>query len=118
MSLCSKAARARSALPLASLAIAFLQSPCWVTARGTKHLNELMNMVREGHRAVILFLVNRGDCTSMSPAAMAVSLYAQSLAEAIDNGVEAMAYRVTHTITGYTVKKKLPVKLSLSLLQK
>ena len=36
--------------------------PDSVTARGTKHLGELEHMVAQGHRAVMLYLVQRTDC--------------------------------------------------------
>ncbi len=39
--------------------------PDSVTARGAKHLAELANVVREGHRAVMLYLVQRTDCTTV-----------------------------------------------------
>ena len=37
-----------------------------VTERGTKHLAELAAMVREGHRAVMLFLIQRSDAKRLS----------------------------------------------------
>ena len=39
--------------------------PDSVTARGTKHLAELTDMVAAGHRAVMLYLVQRSDCTGL-----------------------------------------------------
>ncbi len=42
--------------------------PDSVTARGTRHLEELMAMVRAGHRAVLLFCVNRSDARCVRPA--------------------------------------------------
>ena len=36
--------------------------PDAVTQRGTKHLNHLIEVVRCNHRAVMFFLVHRGDC--------------------------------------------------------
>ncbi|MFQ5653052.1 MAG: DNA/RNA nuclease SfsA, partial [bacterium] len=38
------------------------------TERGSKHLRELSELARDGARAVMFFLVNRGDCTRFAPA--------------------------------------------------
>ncbi len=42
--------------------------PDAITTRGQKHLRELMEMVRRGHRGVIFFVVQRGDGKSVAPA--------------------------------------------------
>ena len=41
--------------------------PDSVTARGAKHLDELGDMVAEGHRAIMVFLVQRADCRQNAP---------------------------------------------------
>ena len=69
--------------------------PDAVTARGTKHLRELELMVRQGHRGVILFCVQRDDIQTVRAAQEIDSLYAQTLAEVQKNGVEILAYGVT-----------------------
>ncbi|MBD3609119.1 MAG: DNA/RNA nuclease SfsA [Gammaproteobacteria bacterium] len=66
--------------------------PDAVTQRGTKHLQELMSMVEQGHRAVILFNISRGDVRSFSPADEIDRVYGQTLRQAITHGVEALAY--------------------------
>ena len=43
--------------------------PDSVTARGTKHLDALAQVVREGGRAVMLYLVQRTDCAAFTLAA-------------------------------------------------
>lgn len=67
--------------------------PDSVTARGTKHLHELMDMVKEGHRAVMFYLVQRGDCSVFEPAEEIDQTYASALREAHSNGVEILCYQ-------------------------
>ena len=66
--------------------------PDCVTARGVKHLRELSGMVAQGHRAVMLYLVQRTDAKRFSLAHDLDPAYAAAFAEAADAGVEAMAY--------------------------
>ncbi len=67
--------------------------PDAVTARGTKHLAELSDMVAKGHRAVMFYLVNRQDCASMALAEIIDPVYAEALSLAMANGVEVLVYR-------------------------
>lgn len=67
--------------------------PDAVTARGQKHLRELMEMVRNGDRGVLLFTVQRGDGNAVAPADRIDPEYGRLLREAVANGVEALAYR-------------------------
>ncbi|SMX30718.1 DNA/RNA nuclease SfsA [Actibacterium lipolyticum] len=66
--------------------------PDSVTARGSKHLAELSNMVADGHRAVMLYLVQRTDCRMFSLAADIDPKYAQAFDMARDAGVEVLCY--------------------------
>lgn len=68
--------------------------PDAVTERGRKHLHELRTAVGHGDRAVMFYVVNRGDCDAMGPAEAIDPAYAAALRESIDAGVEALAYRV------------------------
>ncbi|MFP7675426.1 DNA/RNA nuclease SfsA [Marivita sp. S0852] len=65
--------------------------PDSVTARGTKHLNELAAMVNQGHRAVMLYLVQRTDCAHMTLASDIDARYAQAWHAATLAGVETLA---------------------------
>lgn len=67
--------------------------PDAVTTRGQKHLRELMEMVRNGDRGVLLFTVQRGDGNAVAPADRIDPEYGKLLREAVANGVEALAYR-------------------------
>ena len=71
--------------------------PDSVTARGLKHLRDLAGVASQGHRAVLLFLVQRTDCDRVTLAADLDPAYAAGLAEATAAGVEvlALACRIT-----------------------
>jgi sugar fermentation stimulation protein A len=62
--------------------------PDAVTSRGAKHLEELAAMVAEGHRAVMVYLVNRPDCTRFTLAADIDPAYAKGFVAARARGVE------------------------------
>ena len=66
--------------------------PDTVTARGTKHLRELIAMVEEGHRAALFFCVQHSGAKRVAPAADIDPLYTATLKEAIAAGVEILAY--------------------------
>lgn len=71
--------------------------PDSVTARGAKHLVELADMVAEGHRAVMVYLVDRPDCDRFALAADIDPTYAGGWTSARERGVEriVLACRVS-----------------------
>lgn len=83
--------------------------PDAVTTRGQKHLNELMNMVQQGHRAVNFFLVLRSDGTTLTPAAHIDPQYASLLQTAERRGVEVYAYGTEITPEEIRVSNRIPV---------
>ncbi|MEM8822345.1 MAG: DNA/RNA nuclease SfsA [Pseudomonadota bacterium] len=83
--------------------------PDCVTARGAKHLRELSEMVAQGHRAVMVYLVQRTDCTEMALAADLDPDYATAFAEARGAGVEAICLSTKITIEGVEAGPGLPM---------
>ncbi len=83
--------------------------PDAVTTRGQKHLLELIRVVREGDRGVIFFTVQRGDGNSVSPADTIDPEYGRLLRLALENGVEALAYRALITPQEIRLTERLPV---------
>ena len=65
--------------------------PDSVTARGAKHLTELSAMVGQGHRAVMLYLLQRTDCDRVALAGDIDPGYVAAFAAARARGVEVMA---------------------------
>ena len=86
-----------------------IEFPDSVTARGAKHLAELANMVEQGHRAVMVYLIQREDGESLSFAADLDPNYAQAFEEATKRGVEAIAYECHLTTEEVLVTKSLPI---------
>ncbi|MCA1990782.1 MAG: DNA/RNA nuclease SfsA [Coleofasciculus sp. S288] len=73
--------------------------PDTVTTRGQKHLRELMALLPQA-RAVMLYFINRGDCTHFAPGDSFDSVYGQLLRQAVDRGVEVLPYRFEITPQG------------------
>ena len=66
--------------------------PDAVSERGTKHLRELINVIQQGQRAVLLFCVQHTGICQVSPAEHIDPVYAATLREASARGVEVLAY--------------------------
>ena len=65
--------------------------PDTVTTRGRKHLEDLGAMARAGHRAVMLYLVQRTDCTRISLAEDYDAAYVAAFRAATADGLEVIA---------------------------
>ncbi len=84
--------------------------PDSVTERGAKHLAELSDMVREGHRAVMIFLIQRDDVTALSLARDVDATYGAAFDLARAAGVEMLAVRCAMTTQAIGVDKLVPIK--------
>ncbi|MBC8241409.1 MAG: DNA/RNA nuclease SfsA [Alphaproteobacteria bacterium] len=85
--------------------------PDSVTKRGAKHLVELGDMVAAGHRAVMLYLVQRTDCDRFAIAGDIDPTYANELQIAMGRGVEAICYDCTIDTTGIQVRGPLRLEI-------
>ncbi len=86
--------------------------PDAVTARGTKHLNELASLVEQGYQGIIFFCIQRMDCDRFRPAAHIDPLYAQTLAEVSQKGVQILAYQAEVTPESIVIRKSIPCLLA------
>jgi len=82
------------------------------TARGSRHLRELMAIAARGQRAAVVFIVQREDATAFAPAAAVDPIFAQTLAQARAAGVEVRAYACRVTMASITLAQSIPVMLS------
>ena len=83
--------------------------PDCVTTRGARHLDDLAAMVGEGHRAVMLYLVQRTDCARFDLARDLDPAYGAAFDRARQAGVEAICYGTTITTAGVEIGAPIPV---------
>jgi sugar fermentation stimulation protein A len=83
--------------------------PDSVTERGVKHLEELAQMVRDGHRAVMVYLVQRADADRFAFASDIDPAYAAAFLSARGAGVEAIVCGCAITPTQIEAVKIIPM---------
>ena len=81
--------------------------PDSVTARGAKHLAELTQMVAQGYRAILFYLVQRTDCTRVGPARDIDPTYAAAYDAARAAGVDVLAYDTLISPDGIALGKPI-----------
>ncbi|MGH1485813.1 MAG: DNA/RNA nuclease SfsA [Cellvibrionaceae bacterium] len=85
--------------------------PDAVSTRGAKHLRELIGMVNQGYRAVLVFCVQHTGIDVVSPADEIDPDYGEILREAIKQGVEVIAYRAQISANEIVITHPIPLKL-------
>jgi len=83
--------------------------PDCVTERGARHLAELSDMVAEGHRAVMLYLVQRTDCAGFALARDLDPGYGAAFDRARAAGVEAICLETHIDTQRVEIGKTLPI---------
>lgn len=83
--------------------------PDAVSERGRKHLRELISVVRDGHRAVLLFCVLHSGIDVVAPADSIDPAYAKTFRQALAAGVEVLAYRAEFTPQAMCLNQPLVV---------
>ncbi len=83
--------------------------PDCVTVRGTKHLRELTKIARSGGRAVMLYVVQRTDCTRFRLAPDLDPAYAAAFDAARAAGVEVLCHGTDINLQAITLTGPLPV---------
>ncbi len=85
--------------------------PDSVTTRGLKHLNELIEMVKKGNRAVMLYVIQRSDGKLFKPAKEIDPQYSEKLKEAHEIGVEVLPYLAQVSPQEIVLSQKLDFEL-------
>ena len=83
--------------------------PDCVTLRGARHMDELARMVGAGHRAVLVFVVQRTDCARVAVAADIDPGYARAFGAARAAGVEVICLATDITTDGVRTTGTLPL---------
>jgi len=88
--------------------------PDGVTTRGRRHLQELAALVRQGHLAWQIFVVQRADGELLRPAWEVDPAYARELARAHAAGVRLLVFREKVTPPEISLAELLPFDLRLT----
>ena len=70
------------------------------TERGTKHLNELIKLKKEGFRTAVFFLIQHPLAESFRPNWENDPLFSKTLNEAYEKGVEIIVYKCDNRLDG------------------
>lgn len=81
------------------------------TARGARHLRELIVLRESGQRAAVVFVVQRDDADSFGPNWATDPEFGEVLGEACQRGVEVYAYSCRVCLRGIWMDRSLPLSL-------
>ena len=81
------------------------------TTRGVKHLHTLAQVAAEGHRAGVIFVVQRSDARCLTPHDTSDPEFGAALREARTAGVEVLAYGCRVTPHEIVLADSIPVNL-------
>lgn len=88
-----------------------VEFPDAVTVRGSKHLAELSKMAAHGHRAAMVFLVQREDGGRFTIAEDIDPAYGANLKSAKEAGVEILCYACNMSLDEIRVARPIAVEL-------
>lgn len=88
---------------------ALAEFPDCATARGTKHLAEMSEMVRAGHRAVMLYVIQCATPERFTLTPDLDPVYFKAFSAARKAGVEALAFTCHVSVDSIAFKAQVPV---------
>jgi sugar fermentation stimulation protein A len=85
--------------------------PDAVTARGLRHLNELVQLAESGFRTVMFYFIQRMDARLFRPADHIDAAYGRQLRYAVKQGIEIVVYDVFIDFEQIRLNRKIPFEL-------
>lgn len=85
--------------------------PDAVTSRGLRHIIELENLAEAGHRCLMFYFIQRMDAQVFRPADDIDPAYGRRLRQAVEKGIELLAYDVRIDLQGIELNKKIICEL-------
>ena len=81
------------------------------TQRGRRHLEDLIYLRQQGHRAAVVFVVQRADATAFTPNTDADPAFAEALTHAAAAGVECRAFTCQVSTSQVSIRSEIPGQL-------
>jgi sugar fermentation stimulation protein A len=85
--------------------------PDAVTARGLKHINELLKASKKGYKIFILYLIQRDDCRAFTIAKDIDPNYGNALKKAVKNNLNILCYDCKFSSKGIKLNKKIKINI-------
>ena len=85
--------------------------PDSITARGLKHINELIKASKKNYKIFILFMIQRDDCKSFTIARDIDPDYANALTKAVKNKLNILCYDCKFSTKGIKLNNKIKLKI-------
>jgi len=81
------------------------------TERGARHVRELMDAIQNGYNAGIVFLVQHPAARGFTPNGQTDPAFAKAIAEAVQVGVQVVAWKCNVTSDSVSLWERIPVVL-------
>jgi sugar fermentation stimulation protein A len=85
--------------------------PDAITARGLKHINELIKASKKGYKIFILYLIQRDDCKYFNIAKDIDVEYSNSLSKAVKKKLNVLCYDCKFSSKGIKLNQKIKFKI-------
>ena len=85
--------------------------PDAITARGLKHINELVKASKKNYKIFILYLIQRDDCKSFTIAKDIDSAYASALNKAVKKKLNILCYDCKFSAKGIKLNNRIRLKI-------